>query len=453
MPSLWFETALLDEGWASDVRLTVLDGRIATIERAVPLSAEDEDHGVAIPGLCNVHSHAFQRGMAGLTENRGPLADDFWTWREWMYRFLDRMDPDDVQAIAAQAYAEMLQTGFTRVGEFHYLHHDPRGAPYSDLAEMAGRIVAAASDTGIGLTLLPVFYAHAGFGGAPPAPGQRRFINDLNRFEKLFDASRAALAPLADANLGIAPHSLRAVTPDELSRLLELFPSGPVHIHAAEQVREVEECLAWGGQRPVEWLLEHAHADERWCLIHATHLTNAEVERLAASRAVAGLCPVTEANLGDGIFPADAFLTIGGRFAVGTDSNVLIDPAQELRMLEYAQRLKARARNILASTSHASTGARLITGALAGGAQALGQGVFGLKVGAPADIVCLNPHHPSLYGRSRDALIDGWLFSGTPGLVTTVWRLGEKVVRHGRHCDAERIAARYRLTLDKLIAS
>jgi formimidoylglutamate deiminase len=451
MPSLWFKTALLAKGWAGDVRLTVGGGAITGIERDVSPAPDDERHGIAVPGLCNVHSHAFQRGMAGLTEYSGPTADDFWTWRELMYRFLDRIDPEDVEAIAAQAYVEMLQSGFTRVGEFHYLHHDAQGGAYADIAEMAHRIVAAAGDTGIGLTLLPVFYAHGGFGGAAPVAGQRRFLNDPDRFGQLVAASRAALAPLPDANLGVAPHSLRAVTPEELTRICALAPDGPIHIHAAEQTREVDDSLAWSGQRPVEWLLDHADVDRSWCLIHATHLTAAETRRLASSGAVAGLCPITEANLGDGVFPTRRYLAAGGRLGIGSDSNVLIDPAQELRGLEYAQRLSLRARNVLSARDRPSTGGALFDGALKGGAQALAQAAVGLEIGASADIVALNPDHLALYGRTGDALLNSWLFAGTPGVVKTVWRGGKRVVEDGRHLSAERIGLRYRQTLDKLL--
>lgn len=451
MPSLWFETALLASGWASGVRLTIDQGWIGGIATDAPAAAGDERHGIAVPGLCNVHSHAFQRGMAGLTEFRGPTDDDFWTWRELMYRFLDRIDPGDVEAIAAQAYAEMLESGFTRVGEFHYLHHDTAGEPYADLAETAHRIVAAADTSGIGLTLLPVFYAHGNFGGMAPSPGQRRFLNDVGRFARLVEESRTALKRLPDANLGVAPHSLRAATPEELAQVLGVAPDGPIHIHVAEQVREVDDCLAWSGQRPVEWLLDHAAVDARWCLVHATHLTEAEVANLAASGATAGLCPITEANLGDGVFPAAAYLQAGGRFGVGSDSNVLIDAAEELRALEYAQRLSRRARNVLNTAARPSIGAMLFEGALKGGAQALAQDGRGLEIGSPADIVALDPNHLALYGRSGDRLLDGWLFAGNKGVVQTVWRRGDRVVEGGRHRHSEVIRRRYRATLDKLL--
>ncbi|MBC7986054.1 MAG: formimidoylglutamate deiminase, partial [Sphingomonadaceae bacterium] len=367
---LWFEQARLPGGWAEKVRVSVADGSIASVETEVDPGADDERHVIALPGLCNVHSHGFQRGMAGLSEQRGRPDDDFWSWREVMYRFLDRLTPEDIAAITAQAYAEMLETGYTRVGEFHYLHNDVDGSRYADPAETAASIVAAAETAGIGLTLLPVFYAHSDFGGAPANPGQRRFLSDVDSFARLVEASRAKLRE--GDNMGVAPHSLRAVTPHELDTVLPLAEGGPIHIHAAEQLREVEACLAWSGARPVQWLLDHQDIGPRWCLVHATHLDEAETSALAASGAVAGLCPITEANLGDGVFPGEAYLDAGGMIGTGTDSNIAIDAAGELRMIEYAQRLQSRRRNILASERRRSVGATLFDAALAGGAQALG---------------------------------------------------------------------------------
>lgn len=452
MPDLWFEEARLADGWAQRVRLRIADGRIAGIERDTPRGPQDAAHGVAVPGLCNVHSHAFQRGMAGLAERRGPADDDFWTWREVMYRFLDRLTPDDVEAITAQAFAEMLAAGFTRVGEFHYLHNDVDGRAYADPGELTDRISAAAQATGIGLTLLPVFYAHGGFGGAPAKPGQKRFLTDPEGFTRLVERARSATRVLPDATVGIAPHSLRAVTPEELAAILPLAAGGPIHIHAAEQVGEVQACVAWSGARPVQWLLDHAAVDAAWCLIHATHLDEAEIAGLAKSDAVAGLCPVTEANLGDGICPARAYIGQGGRFGVGTDSNVLIDAAGELRALEYAQRLESRSRNVLAPREGASVGAALFDAALAGGAQALGVSQTGLQIGASADIVALDPAHPSLIGRRGDAILDAWVFAAGREAVDAVWRAGEPVVAGGRHRQADPIAARYRKTLKRLLA-
>lgn len=452
MPSLHIRRALLPEGWMSDVRVSLVGARIGTIETGVPAGPDDERHAIALPGMPNLHSHAFQRGMAGLAERRGPATDSFWTWREEMYRFLRVLDPDDAAAIAAQAYAEMLESGFTRVGEFHYLHHDIDGRPYGDLAAMASAIASAAADTGIGLTLLPCFYAHGGFGGAAPNEGQRRFICDLDKFSRLVESSRAAIASQAGANLGIAPHSLRAVTPEELSRLLELHREGPIHIHASEQVKEVEDCVAWSGRRPVEWLLERG-ADARWCLIHSTHMTDDETSRLAATGAVAGLCPITEANLGDGLFNGDTFRDADGRLGVGTDSNVLISAAGELRQLEYAQRLRLRLRNVFARNAGASTGRYLLDKAVGGGAQALGLPASGIALGALADIVTLDPAHPALVERNADALIDGWIFAAATSPVDCVWSLGRKVVSGGRHVAAAIIKRRFAATIAKVLAA
>src|SRR5688572_3283817 len=281
--SIFFISALLPEGWAANVRVEIADGRIARLERGVSKQPADELVYLGLPGLANVHSHGFQRGMAGLTEYRGPDADNFWSWRELMYRFVARMEPEDLEAITVLAYVEMLESGFTRVGEFHYVHHDAAGETYDNRAEMAERVAAAAAQAGIGLTLMPVFYAHGGFGGAPAAEGQRRFVNELDAFARLFEESRRVVAPLEGAMLGVAPHSLRAVTPEELRSVVRLGGNGPVHIHAAEQMKEVADCVAWSGARPVEWLLDQCAVDSRWCLVHATHMTDIETRRLAAS--------------------------------------------------------------------------------------------------------------------------------------------------------------------------
>jgi formimidoylglutamate deiminase len=447
--ALWFETALLPSGWASHVRLSIANRRIERFETGVDAAADDERHAIGIPGLCNVHSHGFQRGMAGLAEVRGPEGDNFWTWREVMYRFLDRLTPEQVEAITAQAYVEMLETGFTRVGEFHYLHRDVGGERYANIGELAERVAAAASETGIGLTLLPVFYAHSNFGGAPPTHGQRRFITSTDEFARLVAASRNTIVALPDANLGVAPHSLRAVTPEELKQIVPLAEGGPVHIHAAEQTKEVDDCVAWSGARPVEWLLDNAQIDSRWCLVHATHLISAETERLANNGAVAGLCPVTEANLGDGIFPTPEYLALPGRIGLGTDSNIQIDPAAELRGLEYTQRLNLRARNVLAGAEGRSTGRGLFDAALAGGARALGQREFGIQAGGPADVISLDANHPSFFGRKGDALLDSWIFAA--GRVDCAWRGGRKLVQQGKHIAREAVAARYRRAVESVL--
>ena len=386
--------------------------------------------------------------MAGRAEVSGPVADTFWTWRDVMYRFALTMDPDQLEAVATLACVEMLESGFTRVGEFHYLHHDRDGSPYADVAEMASRIGAASAHTGIRLTLLPAFYAHATFGGALPLPKQRRFINDLDRFAHLLRASEDAIAGLDGAVLGIAPHSLRAVTPGELDGLLEMASPSPIHIHAAEQEKEVDDCLAWSGQRPVEWLLDHAPVDGRWCLIHATHMTERESGALAKSGAVAGLCPVTEANLGDGAFPAVAYLAAGGEFGIGTDSNVRIGVADELRQLEYAQRLVRRGRNVLA-TERAATGRSLFEAAFNGGQQALGATTLGIAVESPADLVALASD--SWEGSDGDALLNGWIFARGVA-VSDVWVAGRRVVHEGRHLLRDAATNRFRSTMRELLA-
>ncbi|MBR1268079.1 formimidoylglutamate deiminase [Bradyrhizobium sp. AUGA SZCCT0222] len=452
MSTLHFASALLPSGWADDVQVVVTNGIITKVIVGTAPEAEDERHQLAIPGIASLHSHAFQRGMAGLAETRGNTADTFWTWRETMYRFALSMTPDDAKAVATLLYVEMLEQGFTRVGEFHYLHHDHNGTPYANPAEMATRIAQAAEATGIGLTLLPSFYAHGSFGGAAPHAGQRRFICSVDQFAKLIDATKRALRELPGANIGIAPHSLRAVTPAELAAIVPLAEGGPVHIHAAEQTKEVEECIAWSGRRPVEWLLEHAPINQRWCLIHATHTTATEIAVLAKSGAVAGLCPVTEASLGDGTFPAREFLDAGGRFGVGTDSNVLVGVADELRQLEYGQRLKHRERNVLSGGPGISTGRALFDTALAGGAQALAQPTAGIQAGARADIVTLDTAHPSLAGRHRDAVLDGWIFAANAAAIDCVWAGGSKVVEGGHHRLRQKARETFNAAVRRLVA-
>ena len=448
-------TALLPQGWCRDVRIGFDAGRIASLEAGVAPAPGDERHAIVLPGMPNLHSHAFQRGMAGLAEVRGPSADSFWSWREAMYRFALAMTPAQVEAVACQLYVEMLEAGFTRVGEFHYLHHDAAGQPYADPAEMAVRIAAAAHNTGIGLALLPVFYAHAGFGGAPVGAGQRRFVNSLDGYGRLLEASRAALRAVDGAIVGVAPHSLRAVTPAELAAVVAMAGTAPVHIHIAEQLKEVDDCVAWSGARPVEWLLDRAAVDGRWCLVHATHMTAAESRRAAASGAVAGLCPVTEANLGDGIFDAPTFTTAGGRYGIGSDSNVQVGVADELRLLEYSQRLALRARNVMA-VAGGSTGRALFDAALQGGAAALGvlprQDVAtgaGLAVGSSADMVTLAADHVALCGRTGDAILDAWVFTGQP-LVDCVWVRGAKQVEAGRHRLRTTVAGAFRTAMAQL---
>ncbi|TPK95207.1 formimidoylglutamate deiminase [Mesorhizobium sp. B2-4-12] len=448
MTTIFAEQALLPGGWQNNVRIAMSGGLISAIDAGVAAHADDERHAIVLPGMPNLHSHAFQRGMAGLAELRGPSADSFWSWREVMYRFALSMTPDQVEAVAAQLYVEMLEAGFCRVGEFHYLHHDRDGQPYANLAEMAERIAAAASETGIGLTLLPVFYAHSSFGGAAPNEGQRRFINDVNRFSRLVEKSRESVRVLNHAVVGVAPHSLRAATPEELTEVAALAPNGPIHIHVAEQVKEVEDCLAWAGARPVEFLLGAADVDRRWCLIHATHMTGAETIGMAKSGAIAGLCPITEANLGDGTFAAPLFREHGGRFGIGSDSNVLIGLPDELRQLEYSQRLAHRARNVLA-VAGGSTGRALFDAVLDGGSTALGAGASQIAVGATADLVSLDAANPSLAGKTGDAILDAWIFANG-SKVDCVWAHGQKQVSGGKHLNREAVGERFRKVMTAL---
>lgn len=448
MRKMRFAEALLPDGWARDVAVEVDEaGRIARVA-----TGEPGGRLIAVPGLGNLHSHAFQRGMAGLAEHAGEAEDSFWTWRELMYRFLAQLTPEDVEAIATLAYAEMLEGGFTRVGEFHYLHHAPDGTPYANPAEMAARIAAAAEATGIGLTLLPCFYAHGEAGGAPPSPGQRRFLSDRDGFARLWEASREAIAPLDGAAIGFAPHSLRAATTAEIGDLLPLAAGLPVHIHVSEQAREVEACRAILGATPIEALARDIPLSPRWCLIHATHATETEIARIAGAGAVVGLCPVTESNLGDGIFPAIAYRAAGGRFGVGTDSNVLVSAAAELRTLEYSQRLAHRRRNALAPRG-GSTGRALWQAACEGGAQALAAGPAGIVAGASADFVLLDPAHPAFAARSGDRVLDSLLFAARDGAIREVWARGRRVVEGGVHPARAAAEARVAAVLARVLAA
>jgi len=444
--------ALLPSGWAQNVGLDIEGGAITAVQPYATAEGRERIAGITLPGLPNLHSHTFQRGMAGLAETRGPEGDSFWTWRQVMYRFLGSLTPDDVEAVAAFAMMEMLEGGFTSLAEFHYLHHDAQGRAYVDIAELSHRIAAAAQETGMGLTLLPVFYAQGGFSGAAPTEGQRRFINDVENYARLLEGTRKAVATLDDAAVGMAPHSLRAVTPESLHEVVALAGEGPIHIHIAEQVKEVEDCLAWSGQRPVAWLLDHAPVDRRWCLIHATHLDVREVNGIAASGAVAGLCPITEANLGDGLFEGVDYLAAGGGFGVGSDSNIEISAPGELKQFEYSQRLKHRARNVLAEREGQSTGRSLYNKALSGGAQALGRRVGAIAVGQRADLVVLDADHPDLAAVSGDRWIDAYVFVAGKAAIDAVFVAGKAVVKDGRHVSRDAIRTRYGRTMARLLA-
>jgi formimidoylglutamate deiminase len=452
MKSLFAPAALLSAGWATDVAIVVDErGRIDRTERRAQRPGDERLAGAVVPAMPNLHSHAFQRAIAGRTGVPSPRHDDtFWTWREAMYAVVDRLDADAFEAIAAQAFVEMAKAGYACVAEFHYVHNDPHGKPYGDAAELAWRIVAAARTAGLGLTLLPVFYAHGGFGGAASVPLQRRFIHSVYTYEKLVEALRAR-ADAEGYTLGVAPHSLRAVTPQELDKVVHAAPPGaPIHIHVAEQTREVEECHAWSGLRPVEWLLAHADLDPRWCLVHATHMTEREVERLAASGAVAGLAPSTEADLGDGTFSAESYLRANGRFGVGTDSNTMIDPFGEVRQLEWAQRLRLRRRNVLAEESQTPVGQRLWRAATRGGGQAVGQATGAIAAGMRADLIVLDADDPALGEQPAEFVLDAAIFGPCRRPVRDLMCGGRWIVREGRHAREGDVLRRFRAALARL---
>lgn len=447
---LFASDALLPSGWKRDVVIGIADdGTISSVEENAQAGDAERVAGPLIAGMPNLHSHAFQRALAGRTGRASGEGDSFWTWRQAMYAFLDRVDADAFEAIAAQAYVEMLKAGYTSVAEFHYVHHDPRGRPYADPAELARRIVSAARDGGVALTLLPVFYAHAGFGGGAPTPAQRRFVQTVDAYARIVDAL-AGDATGKGYTLGVAPHSLRAVTPEELAAVVALAPgAAPIHIHAAEQTREVADCIAWSGARPVEWLLDHAGIDARWCVVHATHLAPGETRSLAASGAVAGLAPTTEADLGDGVFAAPAYRDARGAFGVGSDSNTVIDPYAELRQLEWSQRLERLERNVLAEVA-APVGQSLYVAAAAGGAQALAQPVGAIAPGRRADLVALNVDDPVLAGQGVGDVLDAAVFGPCRQPVRDVMVSGRWIVRDGRHPREAEILARYRAALATL---
>ena len=450
--AIWARRALLPEGWAADVSVGIgPDGRIAQVTPATQPGPGDVRVETLLPAPANLHSHAFQRAMAGLTERRGDdPRDSFWTWRRLMYRFLDRLTPEDVEAIAAFVQMEMLEAGYGASVEFHYLHHDRGGVPYANLAEMGARIAAGAATSGIGLTLLPVLYQRGGLDGRALIAGQDRFGNDPDRFAQLVEATRAAVAGLpADTVVGTAPHSLRAVDQAGLAAAVRLAGDGPIHMHLAEQVAEVEEVEAATGRRPVEWLLENAAPDARWCLIHCTQMTEAETLGLAATGAVAGLCPITESSLGDGIFDGVRWLGAGGAWGIGSDSNIRIALGEELRTLDYSQRLRDRSRAALATTDR-STGRVLWEGAAKGGAQAAGRASGAIAPGLWADLTAVGDMGPDGIGRDGDTVLDTLIFARGDRDVTDVWSAGRHLVRDGRHTAREAITAGYAAAMRRL---
>ena len=450
---LVFASALLPDGIAGPVSIGIAaDGTIERVTSGVRTAGAAVLSGLALPGMPNLHSHAFQRAMAGAAEIAGPGEDSFWTWRDTMYRFVGRLGPEDVDAVAAFVYLEMLEAGYTSVAEFHYLHHQPDGRPYAEPAALALAVRAAAERSGIRQLLLPTLYQTAGFGGQSPQPAQRRFVHDTRSFLKL--AEKLIADDESTHTTGIALHSLRAVPMDALREAVAgigaLAPRAPIHIHVAEQQPEVAACLAFCRRRPVQYLLETGLVDARWCLVHATHVDAEEVSGMAAAGAVVGLCPTTEANLGDGVFPLDALIAAGGRFGIGSDSHVSIDPAEELRAAEYSLRL-TRGRRVVASNGREShCGTFLYQSAVAGGAQALGLSGAGLTVGAPADIVVLDTDQAAFAGANSASLIDAHVFAPRPRFIRDVMVSGRWRVRDGRHLERAAIATGYRAALARL---
>lgn len=453
MNSLFAEHALLPDGWAHNVRLAWDAAGVLTEVSAGVRAAGERAAGPVLPGMPNLHSHAFQRAMAGLTEYRAAGQNDFWSWRSLMYRFALELRPEELQAIATQLYIEMLKCGYTSVCEFHYLHHDRDGRPYPNRIELAERLIAAAADSGIGLTLLPVLYEHSGFGRQPVLPDQRRFVTAPEDVLDMLVSLRGAYPEHERRRYGVAPHSLRAVAPESLDRLVDgvraIDSSAPLHIHVAEQVREVADSVAVLGARPVTWLLDHCEVDPRWCLVHATHMYAPEAERVAKAGAVVGLCPSTEANLGDGIPNAAAYCAAGGTLGIGSDSHTSVSVSEELRWLEYGQRLLHRGRNVLASEQVPQTAEHLFARAVAGGAQASGRNIAGLAIGESADLLVLGGNG----GLTKPTLaLSAWVF-GNHGrnAVHDVMVAGRWVVQAGRHSREESTLRDYVRARDALL--
>jgi len=456
--TLFADHARLPEGWKRNVLLEweVVGALVSVAADSAMPARTPRAAGPVIAGMPNVHSHAFQRAMAGLTEYRASATDTFWSWRDLMYRFAARIGPESLAAVARWVYIEMLKAGYTSVCEFHYVHHSSDGTPYANRAEMAQQVVDAAGQAGIGITMLPVLYQYNGFNRSAPREDQRRFLNTPEALLELLDTLCRARPENGARRYGVAPHSLRAVSGESLSALLEgldaRFDRAPVHIHVAEQIAEVEACLAATRQRPVEWLLERFAVDDRWCLVHATHVDANECTRLAGSGAVAGLCLTTEANLGDGVFPTRDYLDAGGRIGLGSDSHIAVDWRSELRLLEYGQRLCRRQRNVLASPTQSRPAERLFDASLEGGARASGRAIGALAPGHRADWLVLDPDHPGIAGQDRDTWLSSAVFcehGGTP--IRDVFVGGRQVVEARRHVDEEEAFAQYRTALDGLL--
>lgn len=453
MRTLLFDTALLPHGWANHVAITIDDhGDIAQVVPTAPDPTMACIHGCLLPGIPNLHSHAHQRAMAGLAEYVGESTDNFWSWREIMYSYVNRMTPPQLESIAAQLYVEMLKSGYTTVAEFQYLHHDPDGKPYSNCAEMSLRTCAAARTAGIGMTSLPVLYRFSDFGDKAPRPEQNRFLNDATGYLRIVSEIAKQVADDRNMSFGIAPHSLRAINPTLLDEVIEDSPNDdqPIHIHVAEQSKEVDACVRWSGKRPVEWLLTNCDIDHRWCLIHATHMNEAETKRLAQTGAVVGICPSTEANLGDGFFNARNYIQNKGQFGIGSDSQITVSPVEEMRWFEYGQRLRHQSRNIVVNRQYGSTGRSLFDRSVSGGAQACGRKIGRIEAGYRADFIVLDTEHPLLHARQGDAVLDSWIFSGNANLVRDVFVGGRQVITDGIHDHEEQISGDFNNAMRQL---
>lgn len=449
--NIFAKQAWLADGWHKNVRIGLKNGHIDGITHGTSAQVGDICVDTLLPALANLHSHTFQRAMAGMSEQKVADKDSFWTWRRLMYKFLEHITPQHYEAIAALSFMEMQEAGYASVGEFHYVHHQHNGVRYANIAELSDRVMAAAATTGIGLTHLPVLYSYGGVKRAALSGGQMRFGNDVEQFANLVEQANQGLKHLADdAKIGIAPHSLRATSPEILNEILSLCNASRIHMHIAEQPKEVREVKAWLGARPVEWLLDNYDINANWCLIHATHMTEQETLNLAKTGAIVGLCPITEANLGDGIFNGAQYLNAGGRFGIGSDSNIRISMIEELRTLEYSQRLRDLGRNILAD-ERGSVGATIYNQAAIGGAQALNRKAGKIAVGYLADLISINSDDVQLVGLQTNQIFDGLCFAATDRVVKNVWSAGRHMVQDGQHILKSEISKNYVAAMQNLM--
>ncbi len=459
MTQVFAKHILLDDGWAHDVSMTIdCNGVIQEIKPQSQLDSQFQGHYIAgsvIPGMVNNHSHAFQWAMAGLAEQSGEGKDSFWSWRKVMYDFVGKIMPEDLKNIATALYMQMLKAGYTSVGEFHYLHHDIGGVHYNDIGEMSWQIAQAANDSGINVTLLPVFYRYAGFGEQAPNHGQNRFINDQDFYAKLL-ARVADISQETEHNFGIAPHSLRAVNKDDMEFAIAQLDSfnykSPIHIHIAEQLKEVDDCLDFYGQRPVEWLHNNFEINERWCLVHATHINDKEIQQTADSKAIISVCTTTEGNLGDGYFEMLKYQAANGRWGIGSDSHISVCATEELRWLEYQNRLKSHSRTVLTEADSSSNGYWLWANAAQGGAQSLNVQAGQIAKGYRADFIELDNNALALFAKQGNQLLDGLIFNHqNDSCIQSVWSKGKKVIESNYHAKETIIIDNYKKTLKKLL--